>query len=260
MSRPAIESGPRVAWRRRLHVGATAALLLAAAACQQKMAREPYFRPLEETDFFPDGRASRPLEPGTVMFREPAPDNALLTGLTELGMKPEPQKEPNKDDPKPAVIPVGAPNDPKKFVDVFPFKMTESDLRRGQERYTIYCTPCHSPLGDGNGKIVERGNLKPTSYLGENSRGFGRYRIDLPLKDAPVGYYFEVISKGFGGMPDYAMQVQPADRWRIIAYIRALQLSQSASLKELPAAVREAANKAADESASPKEKAGGNHQ
>ena len=97
----------------------------------------------------------------------------------------------------------------KNYVDVFPFKMTEDRLKRGMERYTIFCTPCHGTLGDGNGKIVERGYLKPTSYYGENSRGFGRYRIKLPLKDAPVGYYFEVVSKGFGGMPDYSSKFRP---------------------------------------------------
>jgi mono/diheme cytochrome c family protein len=235
-------SGSSGDWKRRLYVGAVAGAMFLAAACQQKMANQPYFRALEETNFFDDGRASRPLVPGTVTFEQLAPDNPLLTGLTPEGRKAKARVDQS-------AIPAGAPDDPKNYVDVFPFKMTEEHLKRGMERYTIYCTPCHGPLGDGNGKIVERGYLKPTSYHGENSRGFGRYRIDLPLKDAPVGYYFEVVSKGFGAMPDYSMQISPEDRWKIIAYIRALQFSQAAYLKDLPASVQEAAKKAVEHGA-----------
>ena len=90
-------------------------------------------------------------------------------------------------------------------------------LARGQERYNIYCTPCHSLVGDGNGMIVQRGYKRPPSFHVQR------------LRNAPLGYFYDVISNGFGGMPDYASQVKPADRWAIAAYIRALQLSQHAT-------------------------------
>lgn len=223
------------------------------SACQQKMAQQPYFRPLEETAFYPDGRSARPLEAGTVYRTQRADDDPLTSGLTPAGRKAKPVSNPGV---TAAQVLAGAPNDPKNFVDVFPFKMTEKDLHRGMERFTIFCTPCHGALGDGNGKIVERGYLKPTSYHGENSRGFGRYRVELSLRDAPVGYFFEVITKGYGGMPDHSAQVPPADRWRIIAYIRALQLSQATSLNDLPADQRDAARDAADKQEAAKKQLG----
>jgi hypothetical protein len=205
------------------------------------MAHQPYFRPLEETAFFEDGRSARPLELGVVARGQFPDDHPLMTGLTPEGRK---AKSKAKDDGTTTEIPAGAPDDPKNYVDVFPMKIGEKEMHRGMERFTIFCTPCHGPLGDGKGKIVERGNLKPTSYHGENSRGFGRYRVDLPLREAPVGYYFEVISKGFGGMPDHSAQIPPEDRWYIIAYIRALQLSQSTKIDDLPADEKKAAKEA----------------
>jgi mono/diheme cytochrome c family protein len=105
----------------------------------------------------------------------------------------------------------------------FPFPITESVVKRGQERYNIYCSPCHDALGTGQGMIVRRGFKKPNSY-----------HIDR-LRQAPVGYYFDVITNGFGVMPSYAEQVAVADRWAIISYIRALQLSQHASIEDVPA-------------------------
>ncbi len=225
--------------------------LLLSTACQQKMAHQPYYRPLEETEFYPDHRSARPIERGTISIDQAAEDDSLVSGLSTAGRSSRPRGE------GVAAIPAGAPDRVSNYVDEFPFEITSKDLQRGMERYTIFCTPCHSPLGDGRGKIVERGYLKPTSYLGENSRGFGRYSVTLPLRDAPVGYYFEVITRGYGGMPDYAQQIPPADRWRIIAYIRALQLSQSANFSDLPANVQDAARKAADEAS--KEPVGGHH-
>lgn len=237
------------------------------SACQQKMADQPYFRPLEQTEFFADGRSSRPLEHGTISFNQLPYDNPLTSGLTPEYRR---AKATAKVDANQTDIPLGAPNDVKNFVDAFPFKMTETDLRRGMDRYSIYCVPCHGPLGDGNGKIVERGLLKPTSYhpdleFAKNrkpddktlppgfSRGFGRYRLEVPMTEVPVGYYYEVISKGFGAMADYSAQLpDPADRWRIIAYIRTLELSQS-----VPPEFQDAAKKAASEAE--QKKSGGNH-
>ncbi len=102
----------------------------------------------------------------------------------------------------------------------------EKLLERGESRYKIYCTPCHGLQGDGNGMIVMRGMKRPPSY-----------HIDR-LRQSPNGYYFDVITNGFGSMYSYSAQISPKDRWAIIAYIRALQLSRNAKASELPESVR----------------------
>lgn len=107
--------------------------------------------------------------------------------------------------------------------DYMPFQVTEKDLARGRERFNIYCAPCHSRMGDGNGMIAQRGFKQPPSYHIER------------LRKAPLGYIFDVMTNGFGAMPDYASQIPPDDRWRIVAYIRALQLSQNATKADVPA-------------------------
>jgi mono/diheme cytochrome c family protein len=107
-----------------------------------------------------------------------------------------------------------------------PFALSHNDLRRGQERYTIYCTPCHGQLGDGNGMVVQRGLRQAASYHQDR------------LRQERIGYFFDVITNGFGAMQGYAEQVPVRDRWLIAAYIRALQLSQNASLNEVPAEQR----------------------
>ena len=107
---------------------------------------------------------------------------------------------------------------------VFPFEITRADLDRGQERYNIYCAPCHSRTGDGVGMVVQRGYRQATSY-----------HIDR-MREAPVGYFYDVITNGFGAMPDYRAQVAVEDRWRIVAYIRVLQLSHQATIADVPAA------------------------
>lgn len=108
------------------------------------------------------------------------------------------------------------------LVDTFPFPVTRPVLECGRERYNIYCSPCHDYLGTGHGMIVQRGFQPPLSY--HNDR----------LREAPVGHYFDVITNGFGAMRSYADRVSPEDRWAIIAYIRALQLSQHAPLEAVP--------------------------
>jgi Cytochrome C oxidase, cbb3-type, subunit III len=113
----------------------------------------------------------------------------------------------------------------------FPFPITRRDLERGREQYNIYCTPCHDYTGRGNGMIVERGFPHPPSYHIQR------------LRDAPVGHFFEVMSSGFGAMYSYGSRIAPEDRWRIAAYIRALQLSQNATVEDVPA--NERANLAA---------------
>jgi cytochrome c553 len=104
-----------------------------------------------------------------------------------------------------------------KDIDFFPIQITKADIERGHDRFNIYCTPCHGRLGDGHGMIVSRGLRQPPSYH------------DARLKNAPVGHFFDVMTNGYGAMYSYASRVAPDDRWRIAAYIRALQASQGAA-------------------------------
>ena len=194
-------------------------LSLLTTSCQQEMARQPSYRPLEPTDFFDDGRSSRPLVEGTVPRGRPLEGSAILTS----------RKSPAR----------GVAD----YVDVCPIAIDKKALERGRERFNIYCAVCHDALGTGNGKIVERGYLPPPNYHTDYSRGFERRGIKVLLRDVPVGYYFEVISRGYGGMPDYASQIPPDDRWKIIAYVRALQLSQWAPLEDLSEKGRDKARK-----------------
>jgi mono/diheme cytochrome c family protein len=111
-------------------------------------------------------------------------------------------------------------------VDTFPFAVTKEIVERGQQRFNVYCAPCHDRTGSGEGMIVKRGYAKPPSY-----------HIDR-LRQAPDGHFYDVITSGFGAMPDYAAQIPPRDRWAIVAYIRALQLSQNATVNDVPAGQR----------------------
>ncbi|HUI25416.1 MAG TPA: cytochrome c [Candidatus Kryptonia bacterium] len=172
-----------------------AALFLNSAACRQDMHDQPKYKPLKASKFFADGRGSRPLVPGTVARGHLDDDPLLYNGKVD-----------------------------NAFATTFPAPVTKAVLDRGQDRYNIYCTPCHDRVGSGNGMIVQRGYRRPPSF-----------HIDR-LRDAPVGYFFDVITHGFGVMPSYAAQVPVADRWAIIAYLRALQLSQHASLADVPPA------------------------
>lgn len=108
----------------------------------------------------------------------------------------------------------------------FPWPVTAAVMARGRERYDIFCAPCHDRTGGGDGMIVRRGYRRPPSY-----------HIDR-LRQAPEGHFFDVITNGFGAMPEYRTQVPPADRWAIVAYIRALQASQHATIDQVPPAER----------------------
>ncbi len=114
-----------------------------------------------------------------------------------------------------------------KDSDAFPLAVTPELLARGRERFDIYCSVCHGRLGDGNGMVAQRGFRHPPTYHSDR------------LRQAPVGYFYDVVTNGFGAMPDYSAQIPPRDRWAIIAYVRALQLSQHAPAALLPADVRE---------------------
>jgi mono/diheme cytochrome c family protein len=164
------------------------------SACRQDMHDAPRYDPFEASAVFPKGSSAQPLIAGTVPRGFLNEDEALYTGKA------------NGQD-----------------VDTFPFPIKTEDLDRGQERFNIYCSPCHGRSGEGNGIVVQRGFRQPPSY-----------HIDR-LRAAPVGHFFDVMTNGFGAMQDYRAQVTYDDRWRIVAYIRALQLSQNATPADVPA-------------------------
>ncbi len=211
--------------------------VLLAAGCQQKMADQPSYRREKPSALFADGSSSRPQPPGTVARGTLRDDDALLSGLTPAarakGTHPAGAEKPASD----------APTDPAKFATAAPFALTRGDLERGQQQFTIFCAVCHGPLGNGKGKVVERGYLPPPDYATDPSRGFALYGKAVLLRDVPIGYFYEVITKGYGGMPSYRHQIDAKDRWRIAAYVRALQLSRHAEVAKLPAAERAAAEK-----------------
>ena len=243
------------------------------------MADQPAPRPYEQHEMFPHGQSARPLEKGVVHRAAKLGDEPMGDWLTAEGRKgPAGTKFDGAAayDPANTVPPVGAPSkDPrggapenKQFVDEFPFEITSADLKRGQTLFNANCALCHGAAGYGNGKIVERGVLRPPSYhqLGEGvkdwstlggdgkpkytamtagfSRGYYRWGIEIPLKDVPVGYIYQVITWGYGGMGAHETQLPfAADRWRVIAYVRTLQLSQSVPEADLTAEARAAMTK-----------------
>jgi mono/diheme cytochrome c family protein len=211
-----------------LHRGTLALIsaLITLAGCQQEMGQQPAFRPLEPSAFFADGRSARPLIVGTVARGQLETDVGFFTGRRERAPKPEIVAAAGQEAGKPAVRLVN-PDDMSSYVDGFPLAVTKQVVERGRERFTIYCAVCHGTYGYGDGIVVRRGFKAPPSYH------IGR------LRDAPVGYLFAVATYGYGAMADYAEQVAPRDRWAIVAYIRALQLSQSVRLADLSPDERE---------------------
>jgi len=221
------------------------------SSCRQDMHDQPKYEPLEASAFFEDGQSARPLVPGTVPRGFLREDVYLYTGRLDQtqsgapasrgpGQAPagRPQtggiSEPGTirdsargqapaQEMQPTHRPVtGAQQSAAARADIFPFPITRDVLARGQGRFNIFCAPCHSRTGDGDGMVVRRGFRRPPSL-----------HIDR-LRQAPPGHFFDVISNGFGAMPSYADQIGAHDRWAIIAYIRALQLSQNASLADVP--------------------------
>lgn len=168
--------------------------LAAAGGCDMlDMYDEQRYEPLEESHFYDDGSSARPLLAGTVARGDLREDEAFYTGKLD-----------------------------GKLVEELPLDVDRELLARGQERFNIYCSPCHSRVGDGFGMIVERGFRRPPSY-----------HVDR-LRQAPVGHFYDVIGNGFGAMPSYASRIEPRDRWAIVAYIRVLQRSQNARLDDVP--------------------------
>lgn len=161
--------------------------LLGTVGCRQDMHNQPKYKTFAATNFFGDGRSERPAIDDTVARGQLRIDQARFAGKV------------NGQD-----------------IDYFPIQITHGDVLRGQERFNIYCSPCHGRLGNGHGMVVSRGLRQPPSYL------------EPRLVNAPVGHFFDVMTNGYGAMYSYASRVAPDDRWRIAAYIRALQLSQDA--------------------------------
>lgn len=170
-----------------------ALLVVFAAGCRQDMHDAPRYEVYEASTSFADGRASRNAPTGTVARGWLREDEALYTGKVN-----------------------------GQTVDAVPFAITHADLKRGQERFNIYCTPCHGRLGDGQGMVVQRGLRQAASYHQDR------------LRQERIGYFFDVITNGFGAMQGYADQVPVRDRWLIASYVRALQFSQNASVNDVP--------------------------
>ena len=167
--------------------------LLAGCSLKQDMALQPKNRPLSPSDFFTDGRSARPLVENTVARGSVLEDELMMS----------------------------------KDSNAFPLPLSLELLERGENRYKVFCSPCHGLQGDGNGMVAMRGMKHPPSYHQDR------------LRQVPNGYIFDVITNGFGAMFGYSAQVPPRDRWAIVAYVRALQLSRNAKISELPPDVHE---------------------
>jgi mono/diheme cytochrome c family protein len=182
-----------------LFAGLTALLFLFVAGCRQDMQNQPKLIPQRGSEMFADHRGARPQVLNTVARGQLREDSYFYTGVVE-----------------------GA-NGYREEKNELPFPVTVEVLKRGQERFNIYCTPCHSRVGNGLGAIVDRG-YKPAANLHDQVR-----------RAQPLSHYFYVMTHGYGAMPDYSAQLTPEDRWAVAAYIRALQLSQSAAPTDVPA-------------------------
>jgi mono/diheme cytochrome c family protein len=172
------------------------AVVVSGAACRQDMHDQPKYRPFRGSELFDDQRSARPLVAGTVARGSLREDEVYFTGKQG-----------------------------RDFVSELPasVKLTPELLARGQQQFQIYCTPCHGRTGRGDGMVVRRGFKAPVSYHTDR------------LRTIPIGYFYDVMTNGFGAMADYAAQVAPADRWAIAAYIRTLQYSQYAPVADVPA-------------------------
>jgi mono/diheme cytochrome c family protein len=170
-----------------------ALVALLALGCRQDMHDQPRYKPLRASAFFADGMASRQPVGGTVARGQLREGVRYFTGRDEN----------------------------EAFVTALPVALDRPLLLRGRERYDAFCAPCHGRLGDGDGMVVLRGFRRPPSLLQPR------------VQEQPIGYYYDVVTAGFGVMPAYAAQIPPRDRWAIAAYLRALQLSQGAPVAEL---------------------------
>jgi len=185
--------------RSRWMAAAAVAVLSLVAGCRQDMHNQPKYIPQRGSAFFTDGRSARPQVEHTVARGQLHEDEYYYTGT------------------------VPGANGYREERNEMPFPVTMQVLQRGQERFNVYCTPCHSRVGNGLGMIVERGY-----------KTAGNFHDQVRLAQ-PISHYFAVMTNGYGAMPDYSAQLTPEDRWAVAAYIRALQLSQNATEKDVPA-------------------------
>jgi len=176
--------------------------MLLIAGCRQDMQDQPKMVPQRGSEFFADHRGARAQVVNTVARGQLHEDSYFYTGVVQ------------------------GTNGYREEKNEMPFPVTRDVLRRGQERFNIYCSPCHSRVGNGLGEIVERG-YKPAA----------NYHDQVRLSQ-PISHYFYVMTHGYGAMPDYSAQLTPEDRWAVAAYIRALQLSQAAKVEDVPAGVQ----------------------
>jgi len=199
LSRTEMEMKSRVFSASRLRQAALAGMTLSLfglSGCHNDMWIQPKMKPQFQSDFFPDQQANRPLVPHSVARSQFWTDSERYTGYST----------------------------DNKIATTFPFKITVQDIKRGQDRFNIYCAPCHGALGNGQGMIALRGLAL--------RRPVGNYHTEKLLK-APVGHFYDVITNGFGTMYSYASRIEPDDRWRIVAYIKALQRSQAAKPEDI---------------------------
>jgi mono/diheme cytochrome c family protein len=178
------------------------AAVLFVSGCRQDMQDQPKIFSQRGSEMFADHRGARPQVVNTVARGQLQEDSYFYTGVVQ------------------------AANGYREEKNEMPFPVTMEVLNRGHERFNIYCTPCHSRVGNGLGEIVERG-YKPAANLHDQVR-----------LSQPISHYFYVMTHGYGAMPDYASQLTPVDRWAVAAYIRALQLSQAAKLEDVPPGVQ----------------------
>jgi mono/diheme cytochrome c family protein len=206
--------------------------LLFTTACRRDMQDQPKMKPYRSSTFFGDGLSWRPPVEGTVARGFLKTDSEFFTGKKagKTGANPTavPTQSPARPQPvgtTPVAVtePQGAAAYPDD-VEIFPIPVTKQVVDRGKERYEIFCSACHGLTGNGDGMIVRRGFRRAASFNDER------------LRQAPVGHFFDAITNGWGAMPSYAPQVPPQDRWAIVAYIRALQLSQQSQQGQAPAA------------------------
>ncbi len=191
-----------------------ALLLLAAVGCRKSdMSDQPkFYKPYHETGLFADGTTARPIPVGTIAKGHLQLEKDLYTGM-RYG-------------------PDGKLDEP---IDYIPVSMTKEDLLRGEQKFDIYCAVCHGKLGDGAGMIVTRGMIRPPSLVRVDQpptdpAAYARY---VNVQRAPVGHYYDVITNGYGAMYSYNDRIGVEDRWRIVAYIKALQVSQDADMTQV---------------------------
>jgi mono/diheme cytochrome c family protein len=206
-----------IRWRSLTALTVLTVLMILVGCDRLDMYDQPRYKPLAESDFFPDGLSARPHVEGTVARGELRDDESLYTG--KEGGKLSSQ------------IPQAAyrwvyDRNPRQFDQPFdqtePAELRHALMTRGRERFDIYCSVCHGRTGDGDGMIVRRGFRKPPPLH------------IARLRDAPSGYFFDVVTNGFGAMPSYANRIDIFDRWAIVAYVRALQFSQNARIDDVP--------------------------